>query len=98
VLEVCPTSNVHSGVVAEMAVHPLAALYRRGVRTTINTDDPLVSNITLSDELAAVVNANLLTLDDLRQQTLTAAQAAFLPPDQRSLLVKQFQNRLTERL
>lgn len=97
VLEVCPTSNVHSGVVAEMGLHPLAELYRRGVRTTLNTDDPLVSNITLSDELAAVLKHTPLTLDDLRRQTLTAAQAAFLPPEQRAHLVSQFQEWLSEK-
>lgn len=96
VLEVCPTSNIHSGVVADLSVHPLAELFRRGVQITINTDDPLISNITLGDELEAVVEQTTLTLDDIKQQTLTAARAAFLPPDQREILVNQFSQWLYE--
>lgn len=96
VLEVCPTSNIHSGVVANMAVHPLTALYRSGVRTTINTDDPLVCDISLCDELAAVLAETPLTLDDIRQQTLTAARAAFLPSDQRLALVARLESLFNE--
>jgi adenosine deaminase len=96
VLEVCPTSNVHSGVVADLGVHPLTALYRSGVKTTINTDDPLVSDITLSDEIEHVISETTLTLDDVKQQMLTAARAAFLPRDEREMLVGQFQEWLYE--
>ncbi len=92
VLEICPTSNVQSGVVDAFEAHPLIKLYRQGVRTTINTDDPLVCNVTLSSEIAQVIQTMPLTLDDIRQQTLTAAQAAFLPPDKRAALVAQYRN------
>jgi adenosine deaminase len=90
VLEVCPTSNVHSGVVADYSLHPITALTRAGVRTTINTDDPLISNITLSDELAAMLDNGLLTLDELKRQQLTAVRAAFIPPERRAELAAQF--------
>lgn len=90
VLEVCPTSNVHSGVVSQYANHPLVELTRAGVRTTINTDDPLISNITLSDELAAVMDNTPLTLDDLKRQQLTAVRAAFISPERRAELAAQF--------
>jgi adenosine deaminase len=90
VLEVCPTSNVHSGVVAQYSSHPIVALTQAGVRTTINTDDPLISNITLSDELAAVIDHTPLTLDDLKRQQLTAVRAAFIPPERRAELATQF--------
>ena len=91
VLEVCPTSNVHSGVVANLSVHPLAELFQRGVQTTINTDDPLISNITLGSEIEDLLVETALTLDDVKQQTLTAARAAFLPAGQKAALVSQFQ-------
>jgi adenosine deaminase len=90
-LEICPTSNVQSGVVDDFDVHPLVPLYRRGVRTTINTDDPLICNVTLSDEIARVMETMPLTLDDIKRNTLTAAEASFLPPEQRSALVAQYQ-------
>jgi adenosine deaminase len=90
VLEVCPTSNYHSGVVAGYDSHPLAELIRRGVRTTINTDDPLISSITLSDELINAVSFMPLSLEEIKRQQLTAAEAAFLKPEARAKLVSQF--------
>ena len=91
VLEVCPTSNIQSGAVADFGVHPLVALYQQGVKTTINTDDPLICNVTMSDEIIQVLASMPLTLDDVKQNILTAANAAFLPPDQRAALVAQYQ-------
>ena len=90
VLEVCPTSNVQSGAVADFDVHPLPPLYRQGIRTTINTDDPLICGITLTSEIARVMETMALTLDDVKQQTLTAAGAAFLPPEQRAAMVERY--------
>jgi adenosine deaminase len=91
VLEICPTSNVQSGVVADFGVHPLPQLFHQQVRTTINTDDPLVSNITLTDEIERVVTHMKLTLDEVKQLTLVAAQAAFLPEPERVALVARFE-------
>jgi adenosine deaminase len=90
VLEVCPTSNVDSGTIADYALHPLRQLYAHGVRTTINTDDPLISNITLSDEYAAAMRLLAFTPEDIRRQIITAAEAAFLPPEGRAGLVERF--------
>jgi adenosine deaminase len=92
VLEVCPTSNIHSGVVDDWLRHPLPNLCQQHVLTTINTDDPLVSNITLSDEIERAVTKLSLTLDDVKQQILTAARAAFLPDSERTALVAKFES------
>jgi adenosine deaminase len=95
VLEVCPTSNLHSGVVDSWPQHPLLKLRQRQILTTINTDDPLVSDITLSDEIEQVM-ANLpFTLDDVKQQILTAAHAAFLPESERVALAAKFESWLS---
>ncbi len=90
VLEVCPTSNVHSGAVAHWSLHPLNKLYRYGVVTTINTDDPLVSDITLTDELVHAVDFMTFSLEDVKRNMLNAAQSAFLPSIERNNLVSQF--------
>jgi aminodeoxyfutalosine deaminase len=50
VLDVCPTSNVRTGVVRTLAEHPLAALLGAGVRCSVNTDDPAMFGIDLSSE------------------------------------------------
>jgi adenosine deaminase len=91
VLEVCPTSNVQSGVVADWAQHPLIRLYRQGVLTTINTDDPVVSNITLSSELTSAVTYMALTMADVKQHILNAAQSVFLPEAERKELISRFE-------
>jgi adenosine deaminase len=92
VLEVCPTSNVHSGVVDDWPLHPLHNMYRHHILTTINTDDPLVSNITLSDEIERAMTQMSFSLDEVKHQTMTAAHAAFLPEKERHALVAKFES------
>lgn len=89
-LEVCPSSNVDTGVVDDLYSHPLPRLIANGVRTTINTDDPSVCNVTLSEEMHRAVKFMPLTLDDLKKQTLIAAESAFLPDQEKAALVQKF--------
>lgn len=93
-LEVCPTSNRDTGVVSSLENHPLPLLTFSGVRTTINTDDPLISNITLTDELFHAMHTMNLTLQDVKEATVRAAESAFLPAEQRATLVKRLQDEL----
>ena len=92
VLEVCPSSNVDSGAVASFADHPFRRLVESNLQVTINTDDPLVSGITLTDEMLRTVEHFNLTLDDLKRHTMVAAHSAFLPDNERAVLVTQFEN------
>lgn len=94
VLEVCPTSNVVSGVVPDIYSHPLPRLIANGLLTTLNTDDPLVCDVTLSDEMYRAVEYMPLTLEDLKKQTLVAAESAFLPQRERTALVEKFRRLL----
>ncbi|GAB4520257.1 MAG: adenosine deaminase [Anaerolineae bacterium] len=89
-LEVCPSSNVETGAHSDLSSHPLPQLIAHGVKVTINTDDPLVFGVTLSDELRRAVEYMPLTLDDLKRQTIVAAESAFLPPAERAALVNQY--------
>jgi adenosine deaminase len=91
VLEVCPTSNVHSGVVNDYDGHPLPVLIEKGLKVTLNTDDPLVCAVTLSEEIGAAVSRLSTTFDDIRQYTLLAARAAFLPEDEKAALITRFE-------
>ncbi len=94
-LEVCPTSNLHSGVVKELTDHPLLELYRAGVMTTINTDDTLISNITMSTELLDVMLSLPFSFADIKQHILHAAQSAFLHDAERHALVTHFEQALS---
>ncbi len=94
VFEVCLTSNVQTGAVPRLADHPLCQMTRRGLRTTINTDDPSVSDSSLTDEYALAAEQLGFSLAEIKRCTLTAAESAFLPPAERAALVAQFQSAL----
>ncbi len=76
-LDLCPTSNVQAGVVPSLADHPLARLHRRGVPVTLSTDDPTVSDITLSEEYLRAVGEIGLSLPELWTIDRHALEAAF---------------------
>ncbi|MDT0166762.1 adenosine deaminase [Actinotalea sp. AC32] len=87
-LEVCPTSNVHTGATPSIAQHPVTALLRLGFAVTVNTDNRLMSGTSLTNELAALVEHAGWTRDDLRDVTLTAAWNGFIHHDERAELVE----------
>ena len=87
--EVCITSNYQSGVVAALAQHPLPRMLAAGLHVTINTDDPSVSRITLSDEFRVAGESLGMSDEALQHMVLTAARNAFLPPAERDALVER---------
>jgi adenosine deaminase len=91
-LEMCPTSNLQTGIIPKLAQHPLYAFHRLGIPVTINTDDPSISNITLTDEFVIANRGIGVPFSDLRQMTLNAAEAAFLPEPEKSRLIEWFKN------
>ena len=78
-LEVCPTSNVHTGAAASIASHPITALWQAGVSLSYHTDNRLMSCITHSAEAAALLRQTPLTRDDLLAMARQAATHSFLP-------------------
>jgi adenosine deaminase len=78
-LEMCLTSNVHTGAVKSMKEHPFGIYYRYKFRVTLNTDDRLMSNITLTDEYQTAADVFDLNLDDLEKLTINAMKSAFMP-------------------
>ena len=94
VFEVCLTSNVQTGVVSRVADHPLCRLARLGLRTTINTDDPAVSDSNLTDEYTLAVEQLGYSVEEIKRTLLTAADSAFLPVDERQALVEEFRGAL----
>ena len=88
-LEICPTSNVHTGGAPSVAEHPVTHLLRLGFAVTINTDNRLQSGTSMSAEFAALVEHAGWTLADLRQVTLTAAHHAFVHEDARTALIDE---------
>ena len=83
-LEVCPTSNVHTGAAASVASHPITPLWRAGVSLSVHTDNTLMSCITLGQEAHALLTQTALTPADLVQMQLQAAAASFMPEAERT--------------
>ncbi len=90
-LEVCPTSNVDSGICPHLRDHPLPLLLKSGLTVTINTDDPLISGISLTDQLAQVMEHLGWAMEDVRAAQLNSARTAFLPQEARAALVQTMQ-------
>ena len=88
VFEVCLSSNYHSGVFSPLEAHPIRDMLNAGLNVTLNTDDPGISNITLTDEYRIAFEKLGFDLDLIQQRILAAAQAAFLPADERSKLLE----------
>jgi adenosine deaminase len=80
-LDLCPTSNVQAGIVADLASHPIGALHRAGVSVTLSTDDRTVTGTTLSDEFAAVASTQGLSRRELVEIALNGFRRAFAPPN-----------------
>ncbi|MGZ8562019.1 MAG: adenosine deaminase [Candidatus Limnocylindria bacterium] len=78
-LDLCPTSNVQAGIVADLASHPLAALHRAGVSVTLSTDDRTVSATTLSQEMSRTARALRLTPAELAAIAVNGFRRAFGP-------------------
>jgi adenosine deaminase len=86
-LEVCPTSNVHTGAARSIAEHPIGALWRAGVSLSYHTDNRLMSCITHSGEAAELLARTALTEADLLRMARLAAEASFLDADARAAAV-----------
>ena len=86
-LEVCPSSNVDTGAVPSIGDHPFKHLYAEQFRVTVNTDNRLMSGITLSEEFRRLSAAFGLTLAEVEKLTVNAMKSSFLPFDQRLELI-----------
>ena len=86
-LELCPTSNVHSGAAGSIESHPFELLRRLRFRVTVNTDNRLMSDVSLSSEFAGLDAAFGLGLDEVEWLTLNAMKSAFLPFDERLAMI-----------
>ncbi len=87
-LEICPTSNIQCHTQPSFAAHPAKKLFDAGVRVTISTDNMTLAATTLDEEYTHCVQQMGFTERDLVQMNLYAAEAAFLPDDERAALVK----------
>ncbi|KQO01795.1 MULTISPECIES: adenosine deaminase [unclassified Arthrobacter] len=91
-LELCPSSNLQTGAIEAFGTtidsHPFDLLYQLGFKVTVNTDNRLMSGVTLTGEFELLVDTFGYDLADLLDLTLNAVDASFLPLEDRDALAE----------
>jgi adenosine deaminase len=95
-LECCPSSNVQTGAVKDLATHPLKLYHDLGLRVTVNTDNRLITDTSVSKELWLAHTKMGLTLQDLKQIVLNGFKAAFLPYHERRGMLRAIAKELAD--
>jgi len=86
-LEICLLSNVHTGAASSVSEHPFKIFYQAKFRVTLNTDNRLMSDTTMTKEFETAADVLGLSLEDFEKITINAMKSAFLPYDQRCDLI-----------
>ena len=95
-LEVCLTSNVQTRVADSYEAHPLREYFERGLNVTLNTDNRLMSGTTLTDEYVHAAEHLGFTVDELAGIALNGFESAFLPWEERLMLIEEASDKIEE--
>ena len=88
-LEICPTSNLQTGAAKTMKEHPIGNLAELRFRVTVNTDNRLMSQTSMSNEMFQLVQAFGWTMADLQRVTVNALKSAFIPFEERLEIIEE---------
>lgn len=91
-LEICLTSNVKLGIFPSYAEHPVKRLIDAGCKVSLNTDDPVLFQTTLTAEYAHAVRDCGLEIQDVKKTILDSLQSSYLPDDQKPSMQTEFQH------
>ena len=94
-LECCPSSNVQTGAVRDLRTHPLKLYHDLGLRVTVNTDNRLITNTTVSRELWLCQTEMGLDEHDIHRIIINGFKAAFLPFHQKQTMVRSASRELS---
>jgi adenosine deaminase len=88
-LEICLTSNIQTHAAASYATHPFREYYDRGLNVVLNTDNRLMSGVTLTDEYVHAAQSLDFTFDELSRVALNGFESCFLPYEERMRMVAE---------
>jgi adenosine deaminase len=91
-LECCPLSNVRTGVVKSINVHPVKKFFDAGLFVTINTDDPKMFGNNLAEEYQLLEDRLVFSRDDIRILILNGIKASWLPEKRKQQMIENFVN------
>jgi adenosine deaminase len=86
-LEICITSNLDTKSVKDLKQHPLSFYLDYGLRVTLNTDNRLVSNTTLTDEYMLAINGLNIDYSEVKNVIINGFKSAFVPYRERVILI-----------
>ncbi|PIQ27053.1 adenosine deaminase [bacterium (Candidatus Blackallbacteria) CG17_big_fil_post_rev_8_21_14_2_50_48_46] len=95
-LEICLTSNLQTKAIDKLEHHPLKKYYDLGLRVTINTDNRLISNTTVTDELYLASQIFDLDLHDIANILINGFKSAFLPHNKKTRMLRSVMAELDE--
>ncbi len=93
-LEICLTSNIHTKTVSSISKHPFKYYINEKVRVTLNTDNRLISNTSLSKEYEIAINNFNLNENEIRTIIINGFKSAFLPHNKRRELIRKVADEL----
>jgi adenosine deaminase len=91
-LEMCISSNMHTGAISSLATHPIRRYLNDGLRVCINTDNRLVSNTTVTNELYLLVKHLGFTKGAIKKMLINGVKAGFMPMKCKSGVVPTFKS------
>jgi adenosine deaminase len=89
-LEMCPVSNVRTGIVASLAAHPVRRYFERGLVLSVNTDDPQMFGTRLADEYRLLAEVFGFTPEDIRSLVLQAVGSSWLSEARKGEMAEEF--------
>ncbi|MBQ3373564.1 MAG: adenosine deaminase [Oscillospiraceae bacterium] len=95
-LEICPTSNIQCKTQPSYALHPAKKLFDAGIRVTISTDNMVLAAVTLEEEYDHCIGEMGFAYSDLIRMNLYAAEASFLPEEEKAGLIGRLQQQYQE--
>lgn len=92
-LELCPTSNLNTNIFPDMEHYPIVKLMEAGVKVTVNTDNIMVSGVTLDEEVEKVANTFAMTREQMLRLQYNAAEASFADEKTKHWLIQEIGQR-----
>ena len=93
-LECCPSSNVQTGAVQSLATHPLKLYFDLGLRVTINTDNRLITDTSVSKELYLVHTTMGVPFQDIKSMVTAGFKSAFMPFHEKQAILRRITQEL----
>ncbi len=95
-LEMCVKSNYHTKAVKSIKVHPIAFYLDYGLRVTMNTDNRMISDTTMTDEFMLAINELNLSYQEIKNIIINGYKSAFIPYKERVKLINEALNEIDE--